>query len=155
VILLIFRVAASEAIFCCYDVNGAPGAAVQERLGICQWFHFMDFDRALVSRALLRELNARHLRMDLSWADFHRPQGREWYSWLFAALGEFELLVCLWHTPPSLSMNGKSNGPPRKEKWFSEFVWEAIELYGEHFGAIELWNEPNNRLKWDMACDPE
>lgn len=128
---------------------------MQDRMGICQWFHYMDFDRALASWVLLRELGVRHLRTDLSWADFHRPEGREWYSWLFDALNEFELLVCLWHTPPSLSMNGKSNGPPKAPKQFSELVWETSQLFGHRFDAVELWNEPNNRLKWDTACDPD
>lgn len=127
---------------------------MRSRLGICQWFHYMDHDRVLKARALLRSLGVRHLRIDVSWADYHREQGQAWYAWLFEALAEFELLPCLWHTPPSISMSGKSNGPPEDPHRFGEFVWEVIDRYGHAFQAIELWNEPNNTMKWDTAYDP-
>lgn len=129
--------------------------AMNDRLGVCQWFHYEDFQRALQARDLLRELGVRHLRMDISWADYHRPDGPAWYRWLFAALAEFDLLPCVWHTPPSLSRTGKSNGPPADPRQFAEFLWLVCNEFGDYFDVLELWNEPNNLLKWDHTCDPD
>jgi CDP-paratose 2-epimerase len=133
----------------------ARGGPLRDRLGICQWFHYLDFERARLCQRLLRDLGVRHLRMDVSWADYHRPHGQAWYDWLFTLLSEFELLACVWHTPPSLSRNGKSNGPPKQLQLFSEFLWEILERYGRYIGAIELWNEPNNLIKWDTQIDTD
>ena len=38
----------------------------------------------------LKVLGVRHLRTGISWADFHRPEGRQWYDWQMQALAEFE-----------------------------------------------------------------
>jgi CDP-paratose 2-epimerase len=131
----------------------AQPVALRDRLGLCQWFHYEDRARVQLARELLHELGVRHLRMDISWADYHRPGGRRWYAWLFEALEGIELLACVWHTPPSIARNGKSNGAPLETGMFADFLAEAIELYGRHFEAVELWNEPNNRIKWDPGCD--
>lgn len=124
-------------------------------LGVCQWFHFEDhatLDRAV---GLMRELGVTHLRTGISWADYHRPGGRAWYDYQFSRLREFELLVSIWHTPPSLSENGRCSGPPRRLQDYADFVWATLQRWGDEIGHVELWNEPNNRLKWDFeACDP-
>ena len=124
-------------------------------VGACQWFHYED--EATLDRAveLLRELGVRHLRTGISWADYHRAGGREWYDHQFDRLREFDLLVSIWHTPPSLSENGRCSGPPRRLKDYADFVWLALQRWGDRIGHVELWNEPNNRLKWDFEnCDP-
>lgn len=128
---------------------------MREKFGICQWFHFEDKKRVHLARTYLRELGILHLRMDVSWADYCRPNGPAWYAWLFDELEEFELLPCVWHTPPSISRNGKSNGPPKHVRQFSEFLYVLLEAHGDRFDAIELWNEPNNWLKWDRKSDPK
>ena len=67
---------------------------------------------------LLPDLGVRQLRTGISWADLHRPGGRDWYDRMFAALAGVEglsLLVSLWHTPPSISANGRTNGPPMRD----------------------------------------
>ena len=124
-------------------------------LGACQWFHYEDdatLDRAV---ELLRELGVHHLRTGISWADYHRPGGRDWYDHQFDQLREFELLVSIWHTPPSLSENGRCSGPPRRLKDYADFVWLTLQRWGDRIGHVELWNEPANRLKWDFEnCDP-
>lgn len=130
--------------------------ALRERLGICQWFHFED--RATLERAvaLLRELGVRHLRTGISWADYFRPGGREWYDHVLAALAEFEVLVSVWHTPPSLAEGGTCAGPPRRLRDFADFIDTILTNHDGRFAALELWNEPNNRLKWDFVHhDPE
>ena len=125
-------------------------------IGICQWFHFQD-DRELDRTvAALIDLGVRHLRTGISWADFHRPGGVAWYDRQMAALADFDVLLSIWHTPPSLSETGRCNGPPRRLRDFADFTDRIIGEYGNQFSALELWNEPNNRLKWDFIdSDPK
>jgi CDP-paratose 2-epimerase len=128
---------------------------MKEKLGICQWFHYEAHDDVLSAVELMRELGVRHLRTGISWADYHRPGGREWYDWQMKTLAEFEVLLSIWHTPPSISENGRCSGPPRRLRDYADFIWLAIQRWGDLFGDLELWNEPNNRLKWDFRnCDP-
>jgi CDP-paratose 2-epimerase len=125
-------------------------------LGMCQWFHYEDY--AAVDRCVhwMHELGARHLRTGISWADFHRPKGPAWYRWQMERLAEFDVLLSIWHTPPSIAEGGVCAGPPRRLQDFSEFVGQAIDLYGDWFSHLELWNEPNNLYKWDFArFDPD
>jgi CDP-paratose 2-epimerase len=131
---------------------------MRDRLGICQWFHYQDY--AGVDRALeyLEELKVRRLRTGISWADFHREGGRAWYDWLFNRLDEsgMDLLVSVWHTPPSLSEDGSCAGPPVHLKDYADFLDLVLNRYGRRLGAVELWNEPNNRRKWKFdQLDPD
>ena len=127
----------------------------RDRFGVCQWFHYEG--QAAVERAveLLRELGVRHLRTGVSWADFHRPGGKAWYDYQMQALSEFEVLLSVWHTPPSLAEGGVCAGPPRRLHDYADFIEQVIAEYGGSFADLELWNEPNNRYKWDFASyDP-
>lgn len=148
------------------DLTGIPPHPTREsgeprrddagaELGICQWFHFQD-DRELdLAVTLLHELGVRHLRTGISWADFHRPGGVAWYDRQMAALSEFEVLLSIWHAPPSLTEGGTCNSPPRRLRDFADFVDRIITDYGDQFGPLELWNEPNNRYKWNFETfDP-
>lgn len=104
----------------------------------------------------LRELGVRKLRTGVSWADWHRPGGRRWYRWQFEMLREFDVLLSVWHTPPSIAEGGVCAGPPRRLSDYADFVAELIDEHGDCFADLELWNEPNNRMKWDFArFDPE
>lgn len=126
--------------------------------GICQWFHFAAEDDLELAIELLDELGVRHLRTGVSWADYHRPGGRAWYDRQFAALEEagLELLVSVWHTPPSLGEAPVCAAPPRRLRDYADFLDELVRRYGRQLGTVELWNEPNNRYKWDFArFDPE
>jgi hypothetical protein len=129
---------------------------LRDRLGICQWFHYEDYDAVRRAVTLLRELNVRHLRTGISWADFHRERGRPWYDWMMTTLREFDVLLSIWHTPPSISEGNTCASPPRRLRDYSDFILQVIDCYRECFSALELWNEPNNRLKWDFQrFDPE
>lgn len=128
------------------------GEALVDRFGICQWFHYEDdesLDRAV---ELLHELGIRHLRTGISWADYYRPGGRAWYDRQMAALREagLEVLLSVWHTPPSIAEGGRCNTPPRRLRDYADFIDLVIERYGESFSTLELWNEPNNKYKWDF-----
>src|SRR5690606_35647768 len=95
------------------------------------------------------------IRTGISWADYFRPKGRQWYDWQMAALSEFDVLLSLWHTPPSISEGNACASPPRRLQDYADFIDVIIRQYGSAFHALELWNEPNNRLKWDFETfDP-
>lgn len=124
-------------------------------LGVCQWFHYEAYGDVERAVSELRELGVRHLRTGISWADFHRPRGRAWYDWQMSQLDQFELLVSVWHTPPSIAEGACCAGPPRDVGDYAAFIRQLIELYGDKIHAVELWNEPNNRMKWDFETfDP-
>jgi CDP-paratose 2-epimerase len=125
-------------------------------LGICQWFHYHDYHSVELTVSLLRELGAHYLRTGISWADFHRPDGANWYRWQMEQLAEFEVLLSVWHTPPSISEGGCCSSPPRDLGDYRDFLLQVIDEYGAYFQQLELWNEPNNRYKWNFAeFDPQ
>lgn len=129
------------------------GQSLAERFGVCQWFHYQDYDAVERAIDLLNELGVRHLRTGISWADFFRPNGATWYDWMMSRLtaAGFELLVSVWHTPPSISEGGCCSSPPRRLRDYADFIDALISRYGDSLGTLELWNEPNNRLKWNFA----
>lgn len=104
----------------------------------------------------LRAIGARHLRTGISWADYHRPNGADWFAWLLPELSRHvELLPCFHATPPSLGIVEKSSAPPREPKAYADFLDIFVTAFGEHFEWVELWNEPSNLLDWDWRLDPE
>ncbi len=104
----------------------------------------------------MRALGVRHLRTGISWADFHRPGGKRWYDWQMAQLAEFDVLLSIWHTPPSIAAGGSCASPPRRLADYADFIAQVIDEHGDRFESLELWNEPNNRLKWDFPrFDPD
>ncbi|HEX8324803.1 MAG TPA: hypothetical protein VF595_12920 [Tepidisphaeraceae bacterium] len=149
----------SEATVTADDVVRGSAAAppLRDTFGFCQWFHYED--RFAVTRTidLMHELGAKHLRTGISWADYVRPEGRAWYDWQMARLREsgLDVLLSVWHTPPSIAEAAACNAPPRRLRDYADFIDTIITDYGDAFTALELWNEPNNRLKWDFPrLDP-
>ena len=131
---------------------------LRDRLGICQWFHFEDHASVDRTLALMDELNLKHLRTGVSWADYFRPGGKGWYDWQMRRLARagVEVLLSIWHTPPSIAEGGACNGPPRRLRDFADFIDRVFTEYGDAFDHLELWNEPNNRLKWNFPeHDPD
>ena len=129
---------------------------LNDRFGICQWFHFEDHQTLRRSVDMLHELGVKHLRTGVSWADYHRPGGREWYDELFAELADFEILLSVWHTPPSLTEDGRCTSPPHRLLDYADFIDLLITSHGDSFTHLELWNEPNNLYKWDFRTqDPQ
>ena len=137
-------------------LDGPEGGGLADRLGVCQWFHFEDYQG--VERAVdrMRDLGVTRLRTGVSWADYHRPGGVAWYDWQMKKLERFEPLISVWHTPPSIAEGGICGGPPLRLRDYADFIWRLIDRWGHRFGELELWNEPNNRLKWAFdRFDPE
>lgn len=127
--------------------------SLREKIGLCQWFQFQD--KALLNATIndLTALGIRHLRTGVSWADYHRAGGEKWYDYQMKALADagLKVLLSIWHTPPSLSESGSCSGPPRRLLDYADFVGKIIERYHGMFDCLELWNEPNNRLKWNFV----
>ncbi len=141
------------------------------QLGICQWFHYEDYQAVEKALRLLRELNVRHVRTGVFWADWHRRGGPAWYEWMLRTLHEsgLELLVSFWCTPPSLAelLPGErwqsacarelTHRPPQKRylQYYAEDLRALCQSCGDCICALELWNEPNNRYKWNVRFDPD
>lgn len=130
-------------------------------IGVNQWFHHED-DRLddFVRRSI--DLRVEHVRTGLFWSDFHRPDGPRWYDRMFGELRRIpraKLLVSVWSVPPSISASGNTDGPVREDAdgegvpyraYFPNDVRRMIERYRDSIHALELWNEPNNRYKWNF-----
>ena len=67
-----------------------------------------------------------------------------------------DVLLSVWHTPPSISEDGSCNAPPENLKDYADFIDHIIDRHGDTFQTLELWNEPNNFRKWNFnAFDPD
>lgn len=129
--------------------------SAEDTFGVLEWFQFQD--KEFVERALrdLRRLGVKHLRTGISWADWMRPDGEAWISWLFERIGQedLELLPCFLYTPPSLGEVERTSSPPQNLRDYADFIALMIENFGQYFQYIELWNEPNNLSEWDFTRD--
>ena len=120
-----------------------------------EWFRPGEHDRVEAALEGLAAAGITRLRTHVSWADWLGPGGPEWFDWLIPRLGQaVELLPSVHYTPPSLSRTGKTSGPPRRLRDYADFLDLLLTRHGQHFEAVELWNEPNNLLDWDWRADP-
>jgi beta-xylosidase len=114
--------------------DGSPKPALKRfadltpDLGICQWFHFEDhrLDDA-VKR--LKELNVRHLRTGLSWAESLQPNAEAWFDRLMGALEPFEVTVTYCFTPECLGVRPHHTSPPRDIERFADFCNAVTRRY--------------------------
>ncbi len=138
-------------------INGNTGASRKRRcLGLVEWFVVNDRDRVEEVLKDADALGITHIRTAISWADYHTPEGPQWYDWLIPRLREqVDVLPCFSYTPPSEGIVPKVSSPPRNPKAYADFIDVAITRYGEHFEWVELWNEPNSLIDWDWRLDPE
>ena len=132
--------------------NAALGV-LRDKIGVCQWFHYGAYDDVLAAIEVLQELGVKHLRTGISWADYVRPQGERWAQWQMETLhaAGFEVLLSVWHVPPSRSVDGTCAAPPRRLRDYADFIDLLITRYGGLFQTLELWNEPNNCYKWNFV----
>ena len=125
-------------------------------IGILEWFHLGDRKRVRHCLDVLDGLGVRRLRTGISWADWMRPDGRKWIEWLIPTLAErVDLLPCFNYTPPGEAEHPATNAPPLSLTAFADFVCYQIELFGDAFEWVELWNEPDNHREWNAAFDPD
>lgn len=125
-------------------------------IGALEWFRLGEYEHVEHVLADMQTLGVKHLRTEVSWADWLAPGGEEWYTWLLPRLArDVELLPCFVYTPPSLGVVPKTSSPPQNPKAYADFIDAIISLLGDHFEWVELWNEPNNLREWDMTLDPD
>jgi beta-xylosidase len=113
------------------DAEGRAKPAFEHfdnRMGICQWFHFEDhrLDRAV---ELLRSLGVRRLRTGLSWADWHRPNAVAWFDHQMQRLQDFDVTLTFCFTPPSLGQRPCHTSPPVDPAEFTRFSAEVVNRY--------------------------
>ncbi|MFT6533712.1 MAG: CDP-paratose 2-epimerase [Limimaricola cinnabarinus] len=124
--------------------------------GYVEWFRKGDARHVDEAVAGMKAAGVRRLRTQLSWAEWHEPDGADWYDWLLPRLGAaFDLMVCVHYTPPSISRTGRSSGAPERLRDYADFIDLMLTRHGAHIETVELWNEPNNLLDWDWREDPE
>jgi CDP-paratose 2-epimerase len=132
------------------------GEPRHDDLGIVSYFHLNDRRAVEIALAGMDRLGIERLRTSISWADWYREGGREWYEWLIPLLTErFDVLPCVLYTPPDLGLLPKTSSPPRDPHDYAAFVDYLLTEHAGRFSHIELWNEPNNYIEWDWTVDPE
>jgi CDP-paratose 2-epimerase len=124
------------------------------QVGILEWFHMNDQDHVERSVSQLKMLGITELRTGVSWAEYVTDEGRKWYDWLIPYLAaEFNLLPCFVHTPPSLGIVPDVCSPPANPGDYALFIEDFMKGNSRYFEYVELWNEPNNRSKYDYILD--
>src|SRR3954471_10563165 len=82
-------------------------------VGGVQYFPLGDRRAVELVLAGLENVSVRQLRTAISWCDWMRPGGEDWYAWVLPKLLErFELLPCFLYTPPELGILPKTSSPP-------------------------------------------
>jgi CDP-paratose 2-epimerase len=143
------------------EPSAKPGARRERRkgdptLGVVQYFHMGDHEGAERTLDALARLPITQLRTSISWCDWMRDGGEEWYAWLLPKLtAQASVLPCFLYTPPSLGILPKTSSPPRDPGAYGEFVETVLRRHLDQFPYVELWNEPNNYIEWDWTIDPE
>jgi CDP-paratose 2-epimerase len=124
------------------------------QVGILEWFHIKDRDQVERSVKQLKILGITELRTGVSWDEYFTEEGRKWYDWLIPYLAaDFNLLPCFVHTPPSLGIVPDTCSPPNDPGDYALFIEEFLTRNSGYFKYVELWNEPNNRDKYDYILD--
>jgi beta-xylosidase len=98
------------------------------RMGICQWFHFED-PRLEFAVGWLKRLGVRRVRTGLSWADWLRPNARQWFDRMMEALADFEVMATLCFTPESRGREAHHTSVPLHLEEYADFAAEMVERY--------------------------
>lgn len=103
-------------------------AAVADRMGLMQWFHYQDprLDEAV---AWMKRLGTKRLRTGLSWADSFRPNAIDWFDRQMEALADFDVTVTFCFTPEHLGMAPHHTSAPRDPQQFADFCAWMIDRY--------------------------
>lgn len=91
-------------------------------VGLVEWLHIGDRERVERLLADMESLGVNALRTGISWADWHRPGGPDWYRWLVPRLArEVTILPCFLYTPPSEGIAPKTSSPPTQPQGLCRF----------------------------------
>jgi CDP-paratose 2-epimerase len=116
--------------------------------------------------SILQDLKVKKLRTALSWADWERQGGKEWFDWMIAHLHDagIEIFPSLFYTPAHRAFllpgetraDAKTCYPPERPKDYASFCEEMILHYGSKLSHwYQLWNEPNNDAYFSPRHDPD
>ena len=126
------------------------------KVGLVQWFGLNQFEEVEKALEDIKKLNITHLRTNISWSDWDKPEAKEWYDRLFKSLAaRVEIMPSIMHTPAAVGMELHMSAPPKDPAALAAFIERVINDYGQYFEYIELWNEPNNHLMYDSSLDPD
>lgn len=98
------------------------------RMGVCQWFHFRD-PRLDLAVDLLKSMGVRELRTGLSWADWHREDAVDWFDHQMERLKDFDVTLTLCFTPPSRGRRACYTSPPVDLEEYARFADEVVRRY--------------------------
>ncbi|HYE22572.1 MAG TPA: hypothetical protein VD998_03215 [Verrucomicrobiae bacterium] len=134
--------------------------------GIVQWFIFGEKEQVKLSIKAMHELGITELRTNISWADWERPGGQEWYDWLVPELHRagFKIFPSLFYTPLEFARllpgqtreDARTNHAPEDLESYARFCEAIVTRYGSYLSEwYQVWNEPNNQAYWNQDIDPE
>ncbi|WP_210358401.1 beta-xylosidase [Sphingomonas beigongshangi] len=103
-------------------------AAVADRMGLMQWFHFED-PRLNDAVAWMKRLGTKQLRTGLSWADNFRPNAVDWFDRQMEALADFDVTVTFCFTPEHLGIQPHHTSAARDPQAFADFCAWMIDRY--------------------------
>ncbi|MFW6201251.1 MAG: beta-xylosidase [Gemmatimonadota bacterium] len=115
-----------------FRADGSPKPALRHfdpSMGICQWLHFRDHDRLEGTVRALHRLGVRHVRTGLSWAEWNRPGGVEWFDRIVESLAPFDTTLTLCFTPDDAGIRPDHTSPPRDVDDFAEFAHWVADRY--------------------------
>jgi hypothetical protein len=112
--------------------------------GVCEWFSLGEYERVEQVIDDLKRLGVRHLRTNVSWADWQRPGGEEWYRWLLPRLTrDLEVLPYLIPAAPLPGQAPGTDAPALEPGWVVELLDSAVTRFDERFEYVELWSDPD------------
>jgi CDP-paratose 2-epimerase len=124
------------------------------RLGIVETFRPGDHGKVEAVAARLAALGIRHLRTEVSWAEYEADSGAAWYDWLLRRLGdEFAVLPCVHVASSMLTQADAPKADPNPPHGVADFVATIIDRHGAAFDAIELGTTPPSPLHRDKPHD--
>jgi CDP-paratose 2-epimerase len=125
------------------------------------WFSFEDYSAVRTAVQVMRDLRIPEIRTALSWADWERPGGADWFDYFTGELEKekIRILPCLFYTPPQKARTlpgeeGKTSYPPQRLEDYADFTKIMIQRYGHMFDWIQFWNESNWDVYWNWSKDP-
>lgn len=134
--------------------------------GLVRWFRFEHYYEVESTIQVLQDLGVKKLRTALSWADWERPGGRQWFDWFISKIDSagIEIFPSFFYTPRhrALLLPGegrdcaKSSYPPACSDDYAQFCVDMVRRYGREIGQwCQIWNEPNNDAYWCPRHDPD
>jgi CDP-paratose 2-epimerase len=123
-------------------------------LGVVEWFPPGDRRRVEAGIRTLESLGVQHVRIGLAWADWHTPEGRDWYDWLIGTLSRrLTVLPSVGYVPPVTRTLAGAAPLADNPKAFADFLDTVMPSLRDACAWIELPSEPDHASVWDWRLD--